>query len=497
MEPLIRSTLPLHRDFTQDYLEYYKVLPIEVVDDKLVVAVAGSPAPEVMRDLQDSYGVPLETWTTEPEALEAGLEMSFADAESMTDLVESLSTELGEVVDLDELVDHDIRDLANQPPVIRFVNLLIKEAHQARASDIHLDASATGLIVRFRIDGALTGAPAPPVQLQAAVVSRIKLIAELDIAERMLPQDGRVRVRLEETELDLRVSTIPSLYGESVVIRLLDQAGGPVDLTDLGMPARVLEDFKRLARKPHGIVLSTGPTGSGKTTTLYSGLQLRDLAAEKVITLEDPVEYQLHGVTQVPVNRRAGMTFAKGLRSILRQDPDVVMVGEMRDPETAEIAVQAALTGHLVFSTLHTNDAVGAVSRLVDLGVEPYLLAATLAGVLAQRLVRRICSDCAEPYDPDPAMLLRLEQFGTGPVAMRRGAGCSRCRGTGFRGRIGLFELLVLDEPMQRHLLDPSSSGALRRAAADAAHTSLRSDGWSKVRAGLTTPEEVIRVVQA
>jgi general secretion pathway protein E len=336
--------------------------------------------------------------------------------------------------------------------------------------------------------------------MQSSIVSRIKLLAELDIAERRQPQDGRIRVRLEQRELDLRVSTVPNLFGESVVLRLLDRGGGPTTLTSLGMGAATLERFARLAGLPHGILLVTGPTGSGKTTTLYTALGLRSVDQEKVITVEDPVEYHLPGVTQVPVHTKVGVSFAAALRSILRQDPDVVMVGEMRDAETASIAVQAAMTGHLVLSTLHTNDAVGALPRLVDLGVEPYMVAATVEAVLAQRLVRRICEDCREPYEPEAGVLSlaagRLLAPSERRRAFERGRGCVNCRGTGFRGRVGLFELLPMSDGLRHVLLRMPDVRRLREVAADEGLVTLQADGWAKVSAGLTTVEEVARVIQ-
>jgi type II secretory ATPase GspE/PulE/Tfp pilus assembly ATPase PilB-like protein len=338
--------------------------------------------------------------------------------------------------------------------------------------------------------------PSPPSGLQAAVVSRIKLLAELDISERRAPQDGRIRVRLESRELDIRVSTVPTLYGESVVLRLLDRGGRPVRLEELGLGPETLAPFLHLVQKPHGIVLATGPTGSGKTTTLYASLGLRHPSAEKIITVEDPVEYHLAGITQVPVHAKAGVTFSAALRSILRQDPDVLMVGEMRDGETAAIAVQAAMTGHLVFSTLHTNDAVSALTRLIDLKVEPYMIAATVEGVLAQRLVRRICSDCRERYRPDPAAAAILAGKPLGNLVLERGRGCSACRQTGFRGRIGLFELLVMSDELRHELLTRMDLTALRALVRAQGMATLRQDAWAKVQAGLTTVEEVLRVVE-
>jgi general secretion pathway protein E len=376
------------------------------------------------------------------------------------------------------------------------VNLLVRDAYDAAASDIHLEATRTGLSARFRLDGVLAPAPEPPPTLHHAVVSRIKLLAELDISERRRPQDGRIRVRLEARELDLRVSTVPTMYGESVVLRLLDRGGRPVGLTELGMDGEVYEHVTRLARRPHGMLLVTGPTGSGKTTTLYAALQGRDAPAEKIITVEDPIEYQLAGITQVPVHRQAGVTFGSALRAILRQDPDVIMVGEMRDQETAEIAVQAAMTGHLVFSTLHTNDAVGAIPRLLDLGVPDYLVAATVEGVLAQRLVRRICDDCITTYEPESGQVAALAGRPVGRLPLRRGTGCTSCRGTGFRGRLGLFELLLVTDAVKDAIATGKSRAELRAAAIENGMVSLRDDGWRKVQAGLTTVEEVFRVVQ-
>jgi len=488
------SKLPLAESFEPAYLEYYGILPLELDGEHLKVATDRQPAVEVVEDLEQSFGVPVELIPVSSDELLDAIRRTFAASESVVELVRDLDAEVSLAVDGPDDSLADARDLANQPPVIRFVNLLIREAHEARASDIHLESTRDGLLARFRVDGVLTDVPSPPRGLQAAVISRVKLLAELDIAERRAPQDGRIRVRLEERELDLRVSTVPTLYGESVVLRLLDRGGRPVGLDELGMAPDVLETFRGLAERPHGILLATGPTGSGKTTTLYAALGLRQRTAEKIITVEDPVEYHLEGVTQVPVNVKAGMTFAGALRSILRQDPDVLMVGEMRDGETAAIAIQAALTGHLVFSTLHTNDAASALSRLVDLKVEPYLIAATLEGVLAQRLVRRICPECRERYSPDPAAISLLALKPVGRLTLERGRGCSACRNTGYRGRTGIFELLVVTDDVKQQLLKVPNPSALRELAVAQGMVTLRRDGWSKVQAGITTVEEVLRV---
>jgi general secretion pathway protein E len=449
---------------SREFLLHHRVCPTSIVDDRTMsVAVTADSLLSGVDDVAFAYRRTAQVETVARDELERLIERLTTRAERSIELAR---------VDLssDEMAT-DVRDLANQPPVIRYVNLLVRDAYDAHASDIHLEATRTGLSARFRVDGVLVSAPEPPGHLHLAVVSRIKLLAELDIAERRRPQDGRIRVRLEARELDLRVSTVPTMFGESVVLRLLDQGGRPISLIELGMSPRVFDAMVRLSARPHGIVLVTGPTGSGKTTTLYAALQRRDAAREKIITIEDPVEYQLDGITQMPVHRQAGVTFAAALRAILRQDPDVVMVGEMRDQETAEIAVQAAMTGHLVFSTLHTNDAISAIPRLLDLGVPDYLLAATLEGVMAQRLVRKLCADCG-------------------------GTGCLECRSTGYRGRLGVFELLTATDELRDGIATRQGPATLRGIAASGDFVPLRIDAADKVRAGLTTPEEVARVVQ-
>jgi general secretion pathway protein E len=494
--PGLRLTpkLPVTEAFKEEYLQFYRLLPLEIEGDTLRVACAGVPNVEAVEDLELSYGVPV-TLVEVPEAdLQEAIRQLFAASVSTVGMVRDLEGELGTVIEGGESPLADVRGLANQPPVIRYVNLLIREAADASASDLHLDATREGLRVRLRLDGVLTAWSAPPVAFQAAVVSRIKLLAELDIAERRAPQDGRIRIRLEARELDLRVATVPTLHGESVVLRLLDRGERQTGLGDLGLSSETLAAFERLIHHQHGILLATGPTGSGKTTTLYAALGLRDATAEKIITVEDPVEYHLPGVTQVPVHAKAGVTFAAALRSLLRQDPDVLMVGEMRDAETAGIAVQAAMTGHLVFSTLHTNDAVSAITRLADLGVEPYMIASSLEGILAQRLVRRICPECRTRYQPDPRAVALLSRQPVGEVTLERGAGCGHCRGTGYRGRTGIYELLPMTDDLRRMLVERPDAPRLRAVAQAGGMRTLREDGWIKVQAGITTVEEVLRV---
>ncbi len=395
----------------------------------------------------------------------------------------------------------DLRAQANDAPVVQLVNAILGDALRTGASDVHLESTRAGLRSRLRLDGVLRDVATYPAALQAGVISRIKLLAGLDIAERRLPQDGRARVRLGAREVDLRVSTLPALHGESVVLRVLDQGtadGGVRDFAALGMPPQVRVVIEPLIQRTSGLVLVTGPTGSGKTTTLYAALAQRNDPAVKIVTVEDPVEYQVQGVTQIPVNRKAGLGFANVLRSILRHDPDIVMVGEMRDRETAEMAVQAALTGHLVFSTLHTNDAPGAITRLIDMGIEPYLVAATVQGVLAQRLVRVNCPACAAPIAPNDPSLVGLggrHLRNRGWEGAKRGSGCDACGGTGYRGRTAIYEAYVPDERDRRHIASNGSLQEMRPDGSSYCLMSLRESGEQLVQSGITTPEEVRRVL--
>jgi len=392
----------------------------------------------------------------------------------------------------------DIHRMAENPSVINLVNLIILEAVKSRASDVHVEPFDRQVVVKYRIDGDLRAANAPPKQLQAAITSRIKIMAGMDIAERYVPQDGHITLRFEGRKVDIRVSTVPTIYGESVVMRLLDKQAVNLDLASLGMsePHRAL--FDKLIALPHGMVLVTGPTGSGKTTTLYAGLTKLYDPTLKIITVEDPVEYELAGINQIPVNPDRGLTFATGLRSILRQDPDVIMVGEIRDGETAEIAVRAALTGHLVFATLHTNDAASTIGRLLDMGIEPFLLASVVEGVLAQRLGRRICQHCKTGTPIPEALQHRiLESERTLFPGMRafRGAGCKECENAGFRGRIGYYELLMVTAAMRAAITAGRSSTPELLATANN-HVTMRRDGLLKASAGLTTVDEVLRATQ-
>ena len=392
----------------------------------------------------------------------------------------------------------DLTAAAEDASIIRFVNQVLKEAIELRATDVHFEPFENELRVRYRIDGILQDAVVPSEirQFQAAIVSRLKIVSSLDIAEKRLPQDGRIKILVADREIDVRVSVIPMLHGEAIVLRLLDRGTALLGLIHLGMSERDRASFERILALPHGIILVTGPTGSGKTTTLYAGLSQINDVERKIVTIEDPIEYHLRGINQIQVSTKTGLTFARGLRAILRHDPDVILIGEIRDYETAEIAVQASLTGHLVFSTLHTNDAPGAPTRLVDMGVEPYLVASSLEAVLAQRLVRLICLRCREQMPAAEAEVLRKEYGDEIPAVLFRGHGCRECQGTGYRGRIGVFEFMQVTDDIRTLILERASSRRVRAAATQQGMRSLREDGWRLLREGRTTVEEIIRVTK-
>ena len=477
------------------FLKHAKVLPLAQTNGTLTVAMSDPADYYTIQGLELATGLQIEPrLARERDVLEA-LETIYGGGDAAGGATaETADTELEIFSDDEEDVNH-LRDLASEAPVIRFVNLLISRAVEQRASDIHIEPFENELKVRYRIDGVLHDVEAPARRLQAAIVSRVKIMSKLNIAERRLPQDGRIKLRLMGREIDLRVSTLPTLYGESVVLRILDRSSIVVTLGSLGFPEDTLALFDRLITKPYGMILVTGPTGSGKTTTLYGALDKINSPDKKIITIEDPVEYQLFGVNQIHVKPQIGLTFANGLRSIVRQDPDVIMVGEIRDAETAEIAIQAALTGHLVFSTLHTNDAAGAVSRLLEMGVEDYLLASSLLGVLAQRLVRKVCEKCRRSAEITPTVQRELGGDG-GPVQVYEGTGCEDCAQTGYRGRSGIFELLLMNDVIRPLILKRSSADMLKDAAVQQGMRTLREDGWHKVRTGVTTVAEVVRVTQ-
>jgi general secretion pathway protein E len=486
---------PLAHRVSPKYLEEHTLLPLGVAEDgSLLVAVSGPLDPAVADELRQTYGRRISLVEAPAAEIQSAILSASNEAPAAMRVADLRAADLEVLAPEEEAID-DLRALASQAPVIKLVNVILLEALRLRASDVHLESTAQGLRVRYRIDGVLQEVSNPPRQYQAAVISRIKIMANLNIAERRLAQDGRIRLRLSDRELDLRVSTLPALHGESVVVRILDRGSGVPDLVELGMSKATLASFARLIRIPHGIILVTGPTGSGKTTTLYGALRRINGPGVKIVTVEDPVEYQIEGLTQIPVAAKGGLTFASALRSILRHDPDIIMVGEMRDAETAEISIQAALTGHLVFSTLHTNDASGGITRLADMGVEPYLIAATVRGLLAQRLVRMVCEHCAEPYEASAGELARFDgMLPALPATFRRGRGCDGCAGSGYRGRTGIYELLVVSDELRARIVGGGSLDEIRVLGQAQGMVPLRMDGWNKVCTGVTTIEELLRV---
>jgi len=491
------STPPALKELSAKYLRQYVACPIAVDGGTVTVATADPANPLLLDDLQQSLPLAIKLCVAPAPAILEAIERAYGANTAIQKIVEGMGPAAGErPAEPEDDVNH-LRDMAFEAPVVRLVNLLIEEALAADASDIHIEPFEDSLRVRYRIDGLLYDQEAPPRRLQAALTSRVKIMAELNIAERRLPQDGRIRVTAPGgRRVDIRVSTVPTIHGESIVMRLLDRSSVFLPFDRLGFSSPIARAYEALIRQPHGILLVTGPTGSGKTTTLYAALDKINRADLKIITVEDPVEYQLKGVNQIPVRPKIGLSFASGLRHIVRQDPDVIMVGEIRDLETAEIAIQSALTGHLVFSTLHTNDAPGAVTRLQDMGCEPYLLSSVLTGVLAQRLVRRICQACRALDHPDPAELLALGVTDATSVELFRGKGCDECRGTGYRGRTGIYELFKIGEETRSLIVQKVPGGEIRRHAVERGMVTLREDAWAKACAGLTTVAEILRVTQ-
>jgi general secretion pathway protein E len=489
------TTPPFLRSLSPQYMRQYRFCPVSVDSGMLLIACADPSDPTSVDDLRGILGLDVRMAVATETAILEAIERYFgAGSTAVQKVIETIRDEEEGLEGGSEDVS-SLRDMAFDAPVVRLVNLLIENAVKSGASDIHIEPFEDNLRVRYRIDGVLFEAETPPRRLRAAVTSRIKIMAELNIAERRLPQDGRIRMSLEGRRLDIRVSTIPTIHGESVVMRLLDRAAILLPLERLGFDPRAQRQIERLITLPHGMLLVTGPTGSGKTTTLYAALDKINSPGKKIITIEDPVEYQLPGVNQIHVKPKIGLTFAAGLRHIVRQDPDVIMVGEIRDLETADIGIHAALTGHMVFSTLHTNDAPGALTRLLDMGVEPYLVASVLEGILAQRLVRLVCLACRLPAEPEPNELRAMGVGAVPPgVTLYRGQGCADCRGTGYRGRTGIYELLRMTEEFRSATLRKTPGHEVRQRAIAAGMTTLRQNGWAKCCLGLTTVDEVLRV---
>ncbi|HEY2446763.1 MAG TPA: type II secretion system ATPase GspE [Rhizomicrobium sp.] len=486
----------LEEQLGRKFLREAKVLPLREVPEGVVVAMANPLDSYAMHAVRFAIGKPILPNVALPADLEAAHERLYGDGRSG---IHQISGETNEHVGESIADDVDrLKDIASEAPVIRLVNLLITQAVEARASDIHIEPMENELRVRYRVDGVLRSVESPPNRLASAMISRVKIMAKLNIAERRLGQDGRVAMAVRGKDIDLRVATTPTIYGESVVIRILDRAHVELDLTSLGFDDSVIGPFRALCAQPHGILLVTGPTGSGKTTTLYSALSEINTDDKKILTIEDPVEYQLQGVNQVQVKPQIGLSFAGALRSFLRHDPDIIMIGEIRDLETAQIAVQAALTGHLILSTLHTNDAATAVTRLLDMGVEDYLLTSTVNGIAGQRLLRKLCGVCSEAYEPIPELVtrLKLDRLTDGrSIVLRRAVGCEQCHHTGYRGRTSIVEVLTATDAIRQAVLKNADAGLIQKIATDEGMQTMATHGLLKALAGTTTIDEVLRVV--
>ena len=483
------------------FARQHKLIPVRHEDGVVLVATSNPLNLQPLDDVSTLLHTPVEAvLSTEGEILSALNRLYDSGSQTAAQVIEDLDAEELGILAHDLERTQDILDQDSEAPIIRLVNSILSQAVRDRASDIHLEPFERSLKVRYRIDGVLNEVLSPPKRLQSAITSRLKIMADLNIAEKRLPQDGRITIRARNREVDIRVSVVPTAFGERMVLRLLDKSGMLLDLEDIGFSRDLFEIYNRLVHRSHGIILVTGPTGSGKTTTLYGTLQRINSPEVNIITVEDPIEYQLNGIGQIHVNPKIDLTFANGLRSILRQDPDIIMVGEIRDRETAEIAIQASLTGHLVFSTLHTNDASSAVTRLLDMGVEPFLISSSVLAMMAQRLVRLLCPACRTPITPNAAT---LRELGLTPEECQKqdgqfygASGCDACRGTGYRGRTGIYELLVMDDSIRTLVMQQANANTIKAAAVQRGMRTLLQDGARKILQGRTTPEEVLRVTQ-
>jgi general secretion pathway protein E len=489
---------PLYlNDLSVQFMKQNRLLPVQREQGELTVILHDPLDFYTLDAIRMATGLRVKPLIgTESEIAEA-LEQLYGAGTTMEKIIEDIDNIPEYQLEDEEDVDH-LRDMASEAPVIRLVNLIISKAIDIKASDIHFEPYENQFRIRYRVDGVLHDVEAPPKRLQSAIISRVKIMAKLNIAERRLPQDGRIMVRVKGKEIDFRVSTVPTIHGESVVLRILDKSSIVLDIEKLGFPADILTDFDQAIRKPHGIILVTGPTGSGKTTTLYCALEKINSPDKKIVTVEDPVEYQLRGVNQIQVKPGIGLSFASSLRSIVRQDPDVILIGEIRDAETADIAIHAALTGHLVFSTLHTNDAASAITRLIDMGIEDYLLSSTLIGILAQRLVRVTCPHCKASYVPQDSFLKEMGVPREALSAMNvvEAKGCMECNFTGYKGRMGIFEYLKVTDEIKGLVLERKDSQMLKEVSRKKGMRTLREDGWLRVRDGTTTIQELLRVTQ-
>lgn len=491
---------PVLRSMPSSVARMYGAVPVALTGNTVTVAVIDPYNPQLVGELSFILGKDVQIAVAPTKQIEEAIQKYFGEeSESLKDVLTDMESQLASAEAIETVTKSGgtaaLEELASQAPIVRFVNLILFQAIQDRASDIHFEPFEDEFKIRYRVDGALYEMTPPPKHLALPVISRVKVMSNLNIAERRMPQDGRIQLNIAGRQVDLRVSTLPTQYGESVVLRVLDRSVVNLEMESLGMPTELLERTKEVIKVPNGIFIVTGPTGSGKTTTLYSCLRRINTIDMKLLTAEDPVEYDIEGIMQVPINEAIGLTFARALRSFLRQDPDVIMVGEMRDLETAQISIQASLTGHLVFTTLHTNDAAGAVTRMIDMGVEPFLISSTLQAILAQRLVRTVCKKCRVAYEPPEAVLseIGLTKEDTQGRPFYYGKGCADCNETGYRGRKGLFELLVITEPIRELVNMRAPSGVIRGRALELGMRTLREDGIRTVLDGVTTVEEVLK----
>ncbi len=492
IDPEIVNILP------EKLAKKYKMVPLFKIKDALTVAMSDPMNIIAIDEARMMTGCNIHPVVSNETDILKTIDQFYGVSDSMDEIIKNIG-KMGITFGKEEQLDLlRLQRISEEPPVIKFVNLLLSQAIKEKASDVHIEPEENTVKIRFRIDGILHESISFPQHLQLPIVPRIKIVAGLDIVERRRPQDGRFRVRIEDREVDVRVSTFPVAFGEKVVLRILDKKETSVNLEKLGFPTDTLEKFKILIKKPYGIILVTGPTGSGKTSTLYASLQKINSPGKNIITLEDPREYFLKGINQAEMNPEAGFTFADGLRAVLRQDPDIIMVGEVRDLETVEIAMRAALTGHLVLTTLHTNDAIGAVTRLIDMHVEPFLISSALIGVLAQRLVRTICTNCREQYKLSEELIttLAMQQLNEN-IVFYRGKGCRICHQTGYRGRTGIFELILVDDDLRELITKKTIPAILKETARKKGMKTLREAGWEKVVQGITTPEEILRVTES
>lgn len=479
----------------EDLARKHKIVPLFKIEDTLTIAMANPRDIMAIDEVRLKSKIPaIEPVLSTEKAIQNAIEQYYGVTGNLDDIIKSIDKIKLPAMTTEAQVK-TLAKVAEEAPVIKLVNLIIMQAIKDKASDIHIEPEENALRIRFRIDGILHEVSTPPKNLQSVIASRIKILANIDIAETRKPQDGRIQLKMENRALDLRVSTFPTIHGENIVLRLLDKSSIVLGLQDLGFSEHDLKNFDRLIRSPYGIILVTGPTGSGKTTTLYSALSTINSMEKNIITVEDPVEYELPLIRQTQVNPKAGLTFATGLRSILRQDPDIVMVGEIRDRETADIAIQASLTGHLVFSTLHTNDASSALTRLIDMGIEPFLISSSVIGILAQRLIRVICKDCRQKYAPSDDVLRQLGVKKEG-MTFYKGNGCTSCKNTGYVGRSGIFEFLHISEDIKKLVVSKASADEIGKKALAEGMRTLREDGLDKVKRGITTIEEILRVTE-